>query len=127
MKRFLASILLIIYFTVTTGFVVSFHYCMDKFDSVQLGSDNDECGKCGMEIKKSGGCCKDDVKLVKMIVDQPVAKMIVADFSLSLPLTTTTQFLVSSFAKNPASDFPIAHSPPLHGPDIYLRNGVFLL
>ncbi len=99
---------------------------MDKIDSVQLGSnDNDECGKCGMQIKKGGVCCKDDVKLVKLIVDQPVAKMIVADFSIAFPISTPTQFLTASFAKISTVKFPIAHSPPLNEPDIYLRNRVF--
>ncbi|MDB5208517.1 MAG: hypothetical protein JWR72_3592 [Flavisolibacter sp.] len=128
MKKLFASILLLIYFTVSTGFVVSIHYCMDKVDSVQLGSnDSDECGKCGMQIEKGGGCCKDDVKLIQLKVDQPVAKMIVADFSILFPHTIVNHFFDTSFENHSSLEFPIAHSPPLHEPDIYLQNCVFRL
>ena len=76
MKKLAASILLLIYFTVTTGFVVSVHYCMNKLDSIQLGDNSsEECGKCGMHVEDSGGCCKDDVKLVKMQADSKRAEM----------------------------------------------------
>jgi hypothetical protein len=128
MKRLLASILLVVYFTVSTGFVVSIHYCMDKLQSVQIGvTDSDECGKCGMKIEKNDGCCKEDVKLIKIKGDQPVAKMPVADFPLILPHTTPNTFLLSLFHNFSPSDHPIAHSPPLNEPDIYLQNRVFRL
>lgn len=82
MKRLAAYILLLIYFTVSTGFVVSVHYCMNKVDSIKLGDDSsEECGKCGMHLQESNGCCKDDVKMVKMQVDQAFAKIVALDFS----------------------------------------------
>jgi hypothetical protein len=126
MKKLFALILLLVYFTVTTGFVVSIHYCMDKIESVVLGaSETDECGKCGMKIEKNDGCCKDDVKLIKMKADQPAAKMLVADFSILIPRSFSNPFFITSFHNFSWGEFSIAHGPPLHAPDIYIRNCVF--
>lgn len=128
MKKLFASILLLIYFTVSTGFVVSIHYCMSKVDSVQLGdTSSDECGKCGMHIEDSGGCCKDDVKMVKMQGDQSLAKITVPDFSLhfSAPLPHESSLL--SFEQTSKEKYPLAHGPPISKQDTYLRNCVFRL
>ncbi len=124
MKKLFASILLLIYFTVNTGFVVSIHYCMDKVESVELGGISDECGNCGMKVANKA-CCKDDVKLIKMTVDQPVAKMIVTDFLMLLLQSIPAQFLTASFKNFSDIEHSIAHSPPLNELDIYLQNGVF--
>ena len=64
MKKFLVTILAITYLTVSSGVVFSIHYCMGKVASVDLMHSNAKCGKCGM--KKSGGCCKDESKIVKL-------------------------------------------------------------
>lgn len=70
MKKATASILLLLYFVVSTGFVVSVQYCMDKANGVELvETAHKECGKCGMTIKINDGCCKDDVKVLKVQVD----------------------------------------------------------
>lgn len=126
MKKLAASILLLVYFSVTTGFVVSVHYCMNKVDSVQLGdTDTDECAKCGMHMEDSNGCCKDDVKMVKMQVDQAFAKLAIADFSMeALPLTSTA---FSFFPQIPSltEDYPLTHGPPLSKQHTYLLNCVF--
>lgn len=128
MKKPAAVLLLLVYFTVTTGFVVSVHYCMNKKVSVELGySVKDDCGKCGMNIEKSGGCCKDEVRVVKMQTDHNPAKIAVPDFSLQVPPAgfpgCPNAFLFSSATKA----YPLPHGPPLNGQDSYLRNCVFRL
>ncbi|QEC58141.1 HYC_CC_PP family protein [Flavisolibacter ginsenosidimutans] len=128
MKKLAACTLFLVYFTVTTGFMVSVHYCMGKLSSVELGyTGKTECGKCGMNLQKSHGCCKDDVKLVKMQVDHNFAKTITPDFSLALSASNAfndygvwPQNLISA-------DHPFAHGPPLNKQDTYLRNRVFRL
>jgi hypothetical protein len=64
MKKFLVTILAITYLTVSSGVVFSIHYCMGKVASVDLMHSSEKCDKCGM--KKSGGCCKDEFKMVKL-------------------------------------------------------------
>jgi len=128
MKKLAASILLLIYFTVSTGFVVSVHYCMNKLDSVQLGDDSsEECGKCGMHVEDSGGCCKDDVKLVKMQVDQAFAKVLSADFSFHTELPVTIDHYSAPLQNSIQEEYPLAHGPPLSEQDTYLKNCVFRL
>jgi hypothetical protein len=128
MKKLFASILLLVYFTVSTGFVVSIHYCMNKVDSVQLGNTStNECGKCGMHIDDSGGCCKDDVKMVKMQVDHSFAKMTVPDFSLQVASPIFDDSYLIPSLNTSEEKYPLAHGPPLSEQDIYLQNCVFRL
>jgi hypothetical protein len=126
MKKLLASILLLVYFTVNTGFVVSVHYCMDKVDSVKLGdTDSDECAKCGMHMEDSNGCCKDDVKMVKLQADQAFAKVTAPDFSLPVLSQTFNEFSFSAVISSVTENYPLAHGPPLSEQDTYLLNCVF--
>lgn len=128
MKKVAAAILLLVYFTVTTGFTVSVHYCMNKKVSVDLGySVKDDCGKCGMNIEKSGGCCKDDVRVVKMQTDHNPAKIVTPDFSLHLPPAAFSGDPDAFLFSSTANAYPLPHGPPLNGQDTYLRNCVFRL
>ena len=128
MKKLAASILLLIYFTVTTGFVVSVHYCMNKLDSIQLGDNSsEECGKCGMHVEDSGGCCKDDVKLVKMQADQAFAKVLSADFSFYTVWPVPIDHYSAPLQNSIQEEYPLAHGPPLSEQDTYLKNCVFRL
>lgn len=128
MKKFAASILILVYFTVTTGFVVSVHYCMGKLSSVELGyTGKSECGKCGMNLEKSHGCCKDDVKLVKVQVDQNFAKTTSPDFSLALSANNSFADHSPSLQSLNNAGYPLPHGPPLDKQDTYLQNRVFRL
>jgi len=64
MKKFLIATLAIIYLGVSSGFAMTIHYCMGKVSSVELLTNKDKCGKCGM--KTGTGCCKDDFKVFKI-------------------------------------------------------------
>jgi hypothetical protein len=127
MKRALASILLLIYFCVSTGFVVSMHYCMNKFESVKVGTASSEkCGKCGMYAKDKDGCCRDEVKVVKLQQDQQVAKLLMPSFALApaeLPLSQHLTLPFQNFVQTQVLKHP---DPPLRsGPPVYLSNSVF--
>jgi hypothetical protein len=126
MKKGIAAILLVLYVAFSSGVVLSFHYCMDAFDSVQLGDKkSDYCGICGMHKEKGNECCKDEVKIFKIQDDQQASAI---SFKFSTPdvivailpvwneavLINTTQQL-----------FLNTHSPPLSKQDTYLQNCVF--
>ncbi|MGV3656906.1 MAG: HYC_CC_PP family protein [Chitinophagaceae bacterium] len=129
MKRFLAFILLLIYFTVSTGFVVSMHFCMNKFESVQVGAaSSDKCGKCGMHTEDSGGCCRDEVKVVKLQMDKQVAKMLLPSLSLSPVELPLSQHLATPFQNFQQAVEPVPTGPPpISSQPVYLSNRVFLI
>lgn len=127
MKRILVAILLLVYFTVSTGFVVNLHYCMDKMASVELGSkESEDCGKCGMPKKEKDGCCRDEVKVVKLYQDQVSAHFADFRFSAVATLVVPSEFLISPFRNTSLFTSHKAHAPPLISKqDAYLVNCVF--
>lgn len=126
MKKLATTILLLIYFVVSTGFVVSVHFCMDELNSIELGEVTDsECNQCGMIIKDSDGCCKDEVKVMKMQVDQNLAKLVKISFPIPLITSFSTQFLFTPLVSDASANEPVAHGPPLSKQDTYLQNSVF--
>jgi hypothetical protein len=126
MKKLIATISLLVYFVVSTGFVVSVHYCMDRLNGMEWGeSAADECGKCGMPIADNDGCCKDEVKVVKLKVDHTTAKLVQADYSVSIPVYLPTNLLFTPYFFERETKEPVAHGPPLSEQDTYLHNRVF--
>ena len=126
MKKSIASILLILYVAFSSGVVISFHYCMDSFDSVQLGDkQSDYCGVCGMHKSEQNECCKDEVKIFKIQDDQQTAA---SNFKFSAPdvIVATLPVWNESFLVRPTYQlFLTTHSPPLSKQDTYLQNCAF--
>jgi len=126
MKKGIAAILLFLYVAFSTGVVISFHYCMDDFDSLQLGAVKAEvCGKCGMHATDSNGCCNDEVKIFKIQDDQQSSSI---SFKFSTPDAVITILPVwddASLIKSTHQLFSNNHSPPLSRQDTYLQNCVF--
>ena len=124
MQKVLVAILLLVYFTVSTGFVVSLHYCMDRLAAAQFGDEHSsKCPYCGME--KDGNCCRDDVKIIKLQTTHLASKAITPEFSPSLIATPTAAFLTTPFYNFTKNNRAIAHGPPLSEQDTYLQNRVF--
>lgn len=127
MKKIFVTIIVLAYFVVSTGIVVSFHYCMDRLQSVQLGDNHaDNCGDCGMPKKGNKGCCKDEIKVLKLQISHTAPKAFTAGFSFipALPVVPVN-LLISPLFSSPQKTPSVAHSPPLGRQDIYLRNRVF--
>ena len=73
MKKFLLSILSVIYLIVACGFAVNIHYCMGRISNIDYAySNNKTCSRCGMENKR--GCCHSEFKIIKLSDDQQTAK-----------------------------------------------------
>ena len=108
--------------------MVNFHYCMDRLASTELfGTAVKVCSKCGMNIHKSGGCCRDEVKIIKMETDQKAASHIVCELPALDDLAyLPSQFIATSFINVKESRHYQNHSPPLlTEQDTYLQNCVF--
>ncbi len=128
MKKIIVSIVLLCYLAVSSGVIINFHYCMNRLASTQLFvAESKQCGKCGMHTEDSNGCCRDEVKIVKMEDDQKLA----AVFSYILPtleavVNVPSEFIVTSFYNVPGSRHFLNHSPPfLSSQDTYIQNNVF--
>jgi len=125
MKKLLTAILLLIYFTVTTGVVVSLHYCMDRFDSVRVGTEaSEKCGSCGMH-KGLNECCWDDVSIVKLQSAHMAAAFAPADFSLGALLPPQHEQQILSLMESRPEVPPLSHGPPLPEKDICVMHCVF--
>jgi hypothetical protein len=124
MKKLLVVILLFVYAVMSTGFVVSLHYCMDQLNSAQLGeATSDKCDRCGMH--KEGHCCWDDIKIVKIQTSHLTPNATIEIPSLSPALVILFSNVIVPVFKTGQSNFPIAHSPPINKQDTYLTNCVF--
>lgn len=126
MKKTAASILLILYVAFSCGVIVNLHYCMDRFDSMQLGANESQyCGKCGMHSTDSNGCCHDQVQIFKISDDHQVS---VNSFKFSSPDVIAIKIPswdVNLVATDQNSFYRDTHSPPLSKQDSYLQNCVF--
>lgn len=116
MKKLVVSILAVFYLASAVGATVHLHYCMDKLINWSLTkADGDKCDKCGM--KKDGGCCKDELKLVKNNTDQKTAEAIqIPQFVTNEsqpPFINTSEFYFSfSIIKK-----LVSHAPPISSDD----------
>ena len=126
MKKGIAAILLVLYVAFSTGVVISFHYCMNDLDSLQLGNAKTEvCGKCGMHKEDSNACCNDEVRIFKIQDDQQPST---ANFKFSAPdadIATLPVFYEVALTKSTHQLFLNNHSPPISKQDTYLQNCVF--
>ena len=126
MKKLLALVTLFLYVAVSTGFVVSVHYCMDKMSSLQLGDVRyHKCFKCGMPVSDNKGCCKDEVKVVKLQMDQIVASLAKTDFALPPAVVATIRIALVPVIDALTKTGTVVHGPPLSGQDICRHNRVF--
>ncbi|MBW0176569.1 hypothetical protein [Sediminibacterium sp.] len=128
MKRVLTSLIAIIYFVISSGLVMSIHYCMGKISSVDLSHNSTETCVCGMSLKEtsSKGCCKTEIKMVKL---EDNHKATYAFFDFQSPVTLLPK-LISVFdltdLNESAKVYADIHGPPLLSrKDTYLLNCVF--
>ncbi|MDZ4796091.1 MAG: hypothetical protein SGI83_17555 [Bacteroidota bacterium] len=128
MKKTIFAISFLCYFAVTSGVVINYHFCMKRLVSVQLfDATPDTCGKCGMDMHESSGCCRNEVKLVKLEQDQnKLTLALVEPPSFDIPVTSPSAFIVAAFENKYGQRYFHNHSPPLLSEqDTYLQNSVF--
>lgn len=128
MKKLIVTIVFMSYLAVSSGVIINLHYCMNRLASAELfGAETKQCGKCGMDIHQSDGCCRDEVQFLKMDDDQKTTPAL----SFELPMIEAlvmrpSEFIVASFYSFPGKRHFLNHSPPLlSAQDSYLQNSVF--
>jgi len=128
MKKVLTSLIAVVYFVISSGLVMSIHYCMGKISSVDLNHNSTETCVCGMSLKEtsSKGCCKTEIKMVKL-EDNHKATYAFYDFQLPVILVSNpiSLFNLTNLDAS-AKVYTDIHGPPLLSrQDTYLRNCVF--
>lgn len=121
MKKILAILFSVFYFGFSSGAAFSVHFCMEEFVSVSQKT-TDICGKCGVKEKK--GCCKTEVKVVKVDDSQKSDLLMINLLSQIAPVLTKNQFFFTdqSFSVAKFSQIRI-NGPPEYSPvPIYINH-----
>lgn len=121
MKKILAILFSIFYFGFSSGAAFSIHYCMKEFVSVSQKAD-DICAKCGVKEKK--GCCKTEIKIVK-VDDSQKSDYLNVDFLSAvseIPVKHQFTFIDKSFSATKFTQIQI-NAPPEYRPlPIYINH-----
>jgi hypothetical protein len=134
MKKFLASILAIIYLSTSMGATVHMHYCMGKLIGWSLvDHSGKDCSFCGMENKPAPegctvamkGCCRDEHHLIKSREDQKGGGLLSFEL-VKVPVTLAevpyaswmSPFVISSVLARPVANAP----PEADNVPVFLRN-----
>lgn len=127
MKKVLASITVLFYFIVSCGVVINLHYCMGSYQSFTLyEAQYKKCGKCGMHMEDNSGCCRDEVKIIKLQDDQNSTYVSYSIQGIVAAVITPSEFIAASVLNVEELLHYNNLSPPLlNGQDTYLQNCVF--
>ena len=90
------------------------------------GTEKKICDKCGMSLANAHGCCKEEIKILKLQNDQNRAQVFFSVKNIVSAVTIPSEFIVAT-VYNPCKSFQCNdQSPPLlKGQDTYLKNCVF--
>lgn len=94
MKRFLVSILMMLYMAGAMGATVHLHYCMGDFVGASLiHHEEHKCSKCGMVNKSmDNGCCQDEQVTLKTAEHNKVSSSFSFSQQAITPVPSNTYF-----------------------------------
>ncbi|MEI3789782.1 MULTISPECIES: HYC_CC_PP family protein [unclassified Chryseobacterium] len=121
MKKILAILFSIFYFGFFSGAAFSVHFCMEEFVSVSQKT-SDICGKCGVKEKK--GCCKTEIKVVKVDDSQKSDLLMINFLSQIVPDLPQHQFFFvdKSFSTTKFTQIRINGPPEYRPVPIYINH-----
>lgn len=130
MKKFIVSILAVLYLGLSTGATVHMHFCMGKFigSSLWHNEKSDLCSKCGMtKINSKNKCCKDEHKVIKVEQDQKSADAAYQQLQPNLLCIDLNPFVLpEKYVSSIIERGVYCNAPPLtYQVPIYIRNCVF--
>ena len=125
MKKLFTLVLMVLYFTASSGVVLNVHYCMGKVSSVKIDNFNTALCKCGKK-ETGNSCCKSELKVAKMSTEH---KATVAPGAPQIPvalLPTQVSLIDLHETNSVVIEEPVANAPPLVSRDKkYIINCVF--
>jgi hypothetical protein len=132
MKKFMLTILAVIYLGTTYGATIHLHYCMDRLVNWSLREENTgKCSNCGMqkEGERPDDCCKDQHSQVKIENDQKLPEAVSEGIDVVSVVSTSSFF--ETFYNCPISlikqTFRDPDPPQSAGIAIYLLNCLFVI
>jgi hypothetical protein len=124
MKKIVVAILALLYLAASSGIAMTVHYCMGKVSSVDLYSNSEKCGKCGM--KKANGCCEDKFKIIKLDDTHKLISSGISIFAPSAIVNNPKYFFNSTLYYSAFHSEFNSHSPPgSPGLSLCILNSVF--
>lgn len=80
-----------------------------------------------METDESNGCCRDEIKVLKLVLDQNKLPVVTYEIpAFEIKINTPSEFIVALFQNIDEQRHFHNHSPPLLSEQgIYLQNNVF--
>jgi|GEM_PF-1823413 len=133
MKKFLSTILFVIYLTTVSGVGINLHYCCGHLDDVELSyaaKTFADHSTCAMHAAYKGkDCCKDVHKQLKITQSQNTVP------DIAIPAVSFFAVVPPSFPEFPALSFSSIskrsfspHAPPFRATaPVYLKNCSFLI
>lgn len=137
MKKFIVSILALVYLSSSMGATVYRHYCMDKLVAWGLGhekSSKKSCPYCGMDktsqdkhcVKESKGCCKYEQSVVKLQNDQKVSEVAFQFSQISVAIAPVSSDYSFEYVSSLTEEYPLTHAPPrTQNISLFVLNCVF--
>ncbi len=124
MKKFIVTILALIYLISSAGATLHLHYCMDKLVDWSLSErTGDLCENCGME--EIGSCCKDERHFIKNNTDQKCAQFDIPLFQISAVATPAPLIITSELCFSQKAKHRTSHISPNSVLEILILNCVF--
>ena len=117
MKKFVVSVLLLVYILTASGASISLHYCMGKFSGWDIDKNTtSRCSNCGMQKADKKGCCNDVYAHFQLKKDQLASSIYFISFkSTQYSNRQHTIFYAITFLTYPDASYSI-NSPPLKIP-----------
>jgi hypothetical protein len=125
LKRITIILTAVLYLAMSTGMVLSAHYCMGDLADISLGHDTAEkCADCGMD---NNGCCHDDVKVFRLTdahgPSSGMAMIKMVSLPAILPKTLTRVELAAYIPMRKPTHIPDPPEPD--GISLCIRHSVF--
>jgi hypothetical protein len=131
MQKLLIILLMFCYGYSSIGATLNLHYCMNELVGVsKQHKSHERCGKCGMKAKKSKGCCKDKVTLVKASDDHKQLTKALPHYTF-VDVIVPTVYNTFYYKYNAISIYkpiPNSNAPPdIYACKRYIKHCVFLI
>jgi hypothetical protein len=128
MSRILLAIALVFLVTLSIGWTLNVHFCMNRVEQISLfASEEHHCSFCGMQQEESNGCCHQEKQLVKLIQDQCPPHFI--KYGIAPPAfyvwPVAPMPIVPLFVRAYTVKGSIHHPPDGSPPPLFIQHGVF--